>query len=76
MLDDPRTNFAISKRGHATGVKQLSFQLDNDSDLKAMPDQLVAADAGLDAQTARYAATFSPKILHHRSYRNRLGDLP
>lgn len=52
MLDDPRINFAISKRGHTTGVNHLGFQLDNDSDLKAMHDQLLAADLGLVDQTA------------------------
>jgi len=34
MLDDPRINFAISTRGHASGINHLGFQVDSDEELK------------------------------------------
>lgn len=52
MLDDPRINFAISQRGHASGLNHLGFQVDSDEALKSMRDQLQAADADLVEQTA------------------------
>jgi catechol 2,3-dioxygenase-like lactoylglutathione lyase family enzyme len=36
MLEDPRVNFAISTRGHATGVDHFGFQVDNAEDLQAL----------------------------------------
>ena len=47
MLEDPRVNFAISQRGRESGVNHLGFQVDSDTELKAMRGQLEAADAGL-----------------------------
>jgi catechol 2,3-dioxygenase-like lactoylglutathione lyase family enzyme len=51
MLEDPRVNFAISQRGRISGINHLGFQVDNDTELKAMRGQLEAADAGLVEQT-------------------------
>ena len=51
MLDDPRVNFAISQRGRQPGVNHLGFQVEDESELKAMRGQLEAADAGLLEQT-------------------------
>ena len=51
MLEDPRVNFAISERGRSAGINHLGFQVDSDAELKAMRDQLAAADAGLLEQT-------------------------
>jgi catechol 2,3-dioxygenase-like lactoylglutathione lyase family enzyme len=45
MLEDPRINFAISARGGKTGVNHLGFQLDSDDELRAMRQQVEAADA-------------------------------
>ena len=45
MLDDPRVNFAISARGGKAGVNHLGFQLDSDEELRAMRQQVEAADA-------------------------------
>jgi len=44
MLDDPRINFAISQRGGAPGINHLGFQVDSEEDLKALRDQVGAAD--------------------------------
>jgi len=52
MLEEPRVNFAISQRGHQTGVNHLGFQVESDDELKAMRGQLTAADTGLVEQTA------------------------
>jgi hypothetical protein len=51
MLEDPRVNFAISERGHQAGINHLGLQVDSDAELKAMRNQLAAADAGLLEQT-------------------------
>ena len=51
MLDDPRVNFAISQRGRQPGVNHLGFQVEDDSELRAMRGQLAAADAGVLEQT-------------------------
>jgi catechol 2,3-dioxygenase-like lactoylglutathione lyase family enzyme len=45
MLDDPRVNFAISRRGNAVGVNHLGLQVDSDDELKAVREQFAAADA-------------------------------
>lgn len=52
LLDDPRVNFAISMRGHATGVNHLGFQVDSDDELRALHGQLQAADGALITQDA------------------------
>ncbi|MBS0383535.1 MAG: VOC family protein [Proteobacteria bacterium] len=44
MLDDPRVNFAISQRGGAPGVDHLGLQADDDAELQAIGDRLLAAD--------------------------------
>jgi catechol 2,3-dioxygenase-like lactoylglutathione lyase family enzyme len=47
MIDDPRINFAISMRGAQAGVNHLGIQVDSDDELKALRDQLAAADENL-----------------------------
>jgi len=47
MLEDPRVNFALSQRGREVGINHLGFQVESDTELKAMREQLTAADAGL-----------------------------
>ena len=51
MLEDPRVNFAMSQRGRDTGINHLGFQVESDTELKGMREQLAAADAGLLEQT-------------------------
>jgi hypothetical protein len=53
MLDDPRINFAISKRparAGSTGLDHLGFQLDSSEELHAMTSQLAAADVAVTGQ--------------------------
>jgi catechol 2,3-dioxygenase-like lactoylglutathione lyase family enzyme len=44
MIEDPRINFAISERGVAVGVNHLGIQVDSDDELKALREQVSAAD--------------------------------
>jgi catechol 2,3-dioxygenase-like lactoylglutathione lyase family enzyme len=43
MLDDPRVNFAISRRGGAAGLAHLGLQTDGREELKEVADRLDAA---------------------------------
>lgn len=43
MLEDPRVNFAISARGHATGVDHFGFQVDNAVELQGLKELAEAA---------------------------------
>jgi catechol 2,3-dioxygenase-like lactoylglutathione lyase family enzyme len=53
MLEDPRINFAISKRGHTAGVNHLGFQVEDDAELHSMRTRLDTADASLIEQTGQ-----------------------
>ena len=49
MVDDPRINFAISKRGLRPGVDHLGVQVESETELIALRDQVAAAEiAALD----------------------------
>ena len=54
MLDDPRVNFAISKRGQAPGLDHLGLQVENDGELREVAEQLRAA--GQDVLEQKNAA--------------------
>jgi catechol 2,3-dioxygenase-like lactoylglutathione lyase family enzyme len=43
MLDDPRINFAISKRGREAGLDHLGLQVECDEDLHVISNRLKAA---------------------------------
>ena len=45
MLDDPRVNFAISRRDGASGVDHLGMQAETDVELAEIGQRLAAADA-------------------------------
>ena len=45
MLDDPRVNFAISKRGGATGIRHLGIQAENGTELADVSSRLKRAEA-------------------------------
>jgi catechol 2,3-dioxygenase-like lactoylglutathione lyase family enzyme len=47
MLDDPRLNFAISTRSGKQGVDHLGFQVDDETELDSMREQLRAADIAM-----------------------------
>jgi len=44
MLDDPKLSFAISQRDRAAGVDHLGFQVESDEELKALREQVAAAE--------------------------------
>jgi hypothetical protein len=43
MLDDPRVNFAISRRGEQRGVAHLGLQVDDRGELREISDRLDSA---------------------------------
>jgi catechol 2,3-dioxygenase-like lactoylglutathione lyase family enzyme len=47
MLDDPKLNFAISTRSGKQGVDHLGFQVEDETELNAMREQLRAADIAM-----------------------------
>jgi catechol 2,3-dioxygenase-like lactoylglutathione lyase family enzyme len=53
MLDDPRINFAISKRGQKPGVDHLGLQVEGKGELDDMRGRLETADGSLIEQTAQ-----------------------
>ena len=60
MLDDPRVNFAISKRGGSSGVGHLGIQVENAGELEDVYDRLKRADAPVleeGATTCCYATS-------------------
>jgi catechol 2,3-dioxygenase-like lactoylglutathione lyase family enzyme len=53
MLDDPRINFAISKRGLKPGLDHLGVQVDTEEELSALRSQVAQAEiAALDQGSA------------------------
>jgi catechol 2,3-dioxygenase-like lactoylglutathione lyase family enzyme len=52
MLDDPRVNFAISKRGGAAGVQHLGIQVEDGSELAEVYDRLKQAERPIVEQRA------------------------
>ena len=50
MLEDPRVNFAISKRGAKTGLDHLGIQAENEAELEGIGSQLAQADVSTLAQ--------------------------
>jgi len=53
MLDDPRINFAISKRGLEPGLDHLGMQVDTEEELAALRNQVAQAEiAALDQENA------------------------
>ena len=43
MVDDPRINFAISKRGSTLGIDHLGVQVESDEELNALREQVAGA---------------------------------
>ena len=49
MVDDPRINFAISKRGSGAGIDHLGLQVESDQELSPLREQVAGAEiAALD----------------------------
>jgi len=49
-MEDPRVNFAISKRDHATGLDHLGIQVEDDAALTEIAQRLASAGAELVEQ--------------------------
>ena len=63
MLDDPRVNFAISRRGDVAGVNHLGIQVENDEELLEMRNRLSAAD-GPVVEQANAACCYAASNKH------------
>lgn len=50
MLDDPRVNFAISKRGASPGLNHLGVQVESAEELAEMNDRLATLNASVEAE--------------------------
>jgi len=50
MLEDPRVNFAISRRGGAGGVNHLGFQVDEPAELDEIHGRLAKADSQVTSE--------------------------
>jgi len=83
MLEDPRVNFAISRRGAAPGIDHLGFQVESDAELGEIRSRLQAAGAsGLEekdvsccyARSDKYWTT-DPSGVAWESFRS-LGTVP
>ena len=62
MLDDPRINFAISKRGDPSGIDHLGLQVDSDEELKELREKVRAAEiVALDQSNAECCYARSDK---------------
>lgn len=62
MVDEPRINFAISRRGAKAGLDHLGFQVDSDEELTALRQLIGAADiAAFDQPDAQCCYARSDK---------------
>jgi len=77
MLDDPRVNFAISRRRDAPGVNHLGIQVESDEELLEMRSRLDEAGRPVVEQTGAaccYAASNKHWVQDPQG--GRLGDVP
>jgi catechol 2,3-dioxygenase-like lactoylglutathione lyase family enzyme len=62
MLEEPRVNFAISKRGLRPGIDHIGIQVESDAELNDLRDQVAAAEiAALDQKNAECCYARSDK---------------
>jgi catechol 2,3-dioxygenase-like lactoylglutathione lyase family enzyme len=52
LLEDPRVNFAISKRGAGSGIRHLGIQVEDRAELAEVYDRLKRAEAPVSAEGA------------------------
>ncbi len=82
-LSDPAVNFAISKRGHASGINHLGIQVDSESELKEIAQRLDEAEITTSQQKGAsccYAHSnkhwaLDPQGIAWESFHS-LGDIP
>lgn len=63
MVEDPRLNFAVSRRGRAAGLDHLGLQVDSDAELAALRE--AAARAALPVKDQRGASCCYAKSDKH-----------
>jgi len=51
MMDDPRINFAVSKRGLQPGIDHLGIQVESEKELASLREQVSAAEISAFEQT-------------------------
>ena len=77
MVDDPRVNFAISKRGLKPGVDHLGIQIESEAELAELRKQVAAAEiAALDQAQYGVLLCSLRQVLDNRSAGYRVGDFP
>ena len=77
MLEDPRVNFAISKRGVKPGVDHLGVQVESDAKLHRLREQVAAAEiAALDQSNAECCYARSDKYWITDPQGISVGDFP
>lgn len=64
MLDDPRVNFAISTRGHATGVNHFGFQADSAEELQSLKQLAESASGGRIIDQGETACCYAKSEKH------------
>jgi catechol 2,3-dioxygenase-like lactoylglutathione lyase family enzyme len=64
MLEDPRINFAISARGHATGVNHFGFQVDSAEELADLKELAESASSGNVLDQGASACCYSNSEKH------------
>ncbi len=82
-LSDPAVNFAISNRGHASGINHLGIQVDSESELKEIAQRL--DEAGITSSEQKGASccyahsnkhwAVDPQGIAWESFHS-LGDIP
>ncbi|MFZ0855157.1 MAG: glyoxalase/bleomycin resistance/dioxygenase family protein [Hyphomicrobiaceae bacterium] len=65
MLEDPRVNFAISRRGNKVGLNHLGIQVENEAELVEVYGRLKAADAPVRPGSRRGHARGQNERLYH-----------
>lgn len=65
MLEDPRVNFAISRRGNKVGLNHLGIQVENEAELVEVYGRLKAADAPVRPGSRRGHAWGQNERLYH-----------
>ncbi len=64
MLDDPRINFAISARSHATGLNHFGFEADSPAELAELKSRADAAAPGQVSSQGQAACCYAKSEKH------------
>ena len=77
MLNDPRINFAISRRGSPAGINHLGLQVEGDEELSEIHARLEKAEGQIVSEEGgKLLLRPVGQTLDHRSPRHCLGNLP